>query len=115
MKKSIFAIMLSLSGTVWAEVNCVAIREQEALEIKILDTFIGKTAFIKRQHPQFSFPAESLLVEIFEKSKSVTFINLEKDFSLKLDKVQVGTGHPPLHRGQLQYGEIFTGMDCSIL
>lgn len=113
MKKLFVIVMMTLlSGSALAEINCYAERGDEALEIRVIDTFLARTAFIKRIHPTEKFPDEEINVMVYEKSMEVTILNNEKDFLLKINKRLSERRMPPIYSGVLTYGEIFTQIDC---
>lgn len=115
MTKLLFTAMMTLLvGNALAEIKCRAEFGQETLEIRVIDTFIERTAFISRFHPSIRFPRIGIPVKAFEKSKSVSFVNVEQDFHLTVDKRYHQRTLPPIYRADLSFGEFSTEMDCII-
>jgi hypothetical protein len=108
-------IFLSISGGALAEVNCVAIPGEDYVEVKVRDTFLERTAFIKQLHPETSRPVvDEVGVRTKDKTKIVSFMNEEKDFSLHIDKRVTDRRQIPVYRGVLSFGEILTELDCFV-
>ncbi len=113
MKKIVAAIAVMLmSGSVLAEINCFAVRGDEALEVKIIDTFLDRMAFIERSHPTIKFPKEEITVEVIDKSNYLSITSDKFEFNLVINKLASERRHPPIYKGALSYGEIFTQLDC---
>lgn len=114
MKKLTIGMLLVLSSMASAEVTCTAVRNDEALEVKIIDTFIERVAFVKRTHPTLSIPDENIGVLIEEKSQTVNFVNIDKGFSLEIERSSKDGEHASSRKGLLTYGEIFTVTNCIV-
>lgn len=115
MTKLLFTGMMTLlAGNALAEIKCLAEFGKETLEIRVIDTFVDRTAFISRFHPSIRFPRVGIPVKAFEKSKSVSFVNVEQDFHLTVDKLYYQRRLPAVYRADLSFGEFSTDMDCTI-
>ena len=113
MKKLMIAtVMTVFTGSAMAEINCTARKGVEAIDIKVIDTFLERTAFISRTHPTVKFPTVEVAVKSLEKTKSITFINDLQGFELIIDKRWPERRMPPIYKGLLNFGEISTDMDC---
>lgn len=115
MKKIVTAIAVMLiSSSVLAEINCFAVRGDEALEVRIIDTFLDRMAFINRSHPTIKFPKEQITVEVVEKSNHLSITSNKFQFNLVINKLAAERRFPPLYQGTLNYGEISTQLDCTL-
>ena len=113
MKNIVAAIAVMLiSSPVLAEINCLAVRGDEALEVRIIDTFLDRMAFIERIHPSLKFPKEQITVKVTDKSNYLTITSETFDFNLVINKLASERRLPPIYKGVLSYGEIFTQLDC---
>ncbi|HXH74855.1 MAG TPA: hypothetical protein VNJ08_07810 [Bacteriovoracaceae bacterium] len=115
MRKLFIALLMTIvAGSASAEINCLIEKGQESIEVRVIDTFIDRTAFIVRTHPSVRFPTVGISVLAYEKNKSVTFVNSDEEFHLSVNKLYSERRLPPLYKAQLNYGEVSTEMDCTI-
>lgn len=113
MKKNIAAIAVMLmSGSVLAEITCYAERGNEALEVRIIDTFLDRMAFIKRTHPTIKFPKDEINVAVIDKTNHISIVSESLDFNLVINHSGTERRFPPVYEGFLSYGEIYTPVDC---
>jgi hypothetical protein len=113
MKKIVTAIaVILMSGPVLAEINCFAVRGEEALKVKIIDTFLDRMAFIERSHPTIDFPKEEINVEVMDEKTHLSVVSRSLDFNLVINKHSSERRLPPIYQGALSYKEIFTQIDC---
>jgi len=80
----------------------------------VIDTFLARTAYINRVHPNLEFPIQEVGVKALEKINTVTFVNEEADFELIIDKLFPERRLPPLYRAELRFGMLSAEMKCTI-
>lgn len=115
MKKTMLAAaLMAWSATTFAQINCSSIQGEERLDIRIIDTFLERTAFIDRVHPNLEFPLQEVGVKALENIRTVIYMNEEVGFELVIDKLFPERRLPPLYRAQLTYGPLSTEMKCTI-
>lgn len=113
-KLLITGIVALVAGNALAEIKCMAEFGEESMEVRVIDTFIERTAFVSWTSPGVNFPRVAIPVKAFEKSKYVSFVNVGYDFHLSVDKIYYQRRLPPIYRAELIFGEISTEMDCTI-
>jgi len=87
-----YCFLLFFTASVHAQIECISSKEEGELNLRIIDTFIGREAQIDGQVFE---------VEVEETSKMVTFYNLEKILRLDIDLTQMEKMIPPVYYGRL--------------
>jgi hypothetical protein len=115
MKKwLVLGVLLSFSFAAMAEINCYGIRGLENVELKVIDTFVDRTAFLVRIHPSVSYPLVSMSVGVHEKSKTVVFDNKDYDFTLSVNKKYIQRSPMFSYRALLEYQDLDVDMSCTV-
>jgi hypothetical protein len=113
LKVLIIGLMLS-TGTALAEIYCLTQQAEEAIEVKIIDTFLDRSAFVTRTHPTIAFPRVGIPVISYEKSESISFINIDHDFNLTIEKFYYQRRLPLFYRAYFFFGGISIEMHCTV-
>jgi hypothetical protein len=114
--KKITVAALSLMATFYsyADIDCNAKSFSEIINVKIMDTFISKTAYIYTNEPNQNFIKISIPVNVREAQDSVSFVNEEHRFYLTLRKDQEAQTSSSLIAADFRLEKIKTDLECII-